>query len=97
MQWSDAVSLQFLSYLGRRLEELPVGLLLGLRTGEPVVAEVDFDAVAELASERVEPALLSPAAVAELLEEAFGVPPEAGFVEACHHATGGNPLLLREH
>ncbi len=34
-QWVDEPSLRLLDYLGRRLEGLPIGLVVGLRSGEP--------------------------------------------------------------
>ena len=38
VQWSDEPSLRFIAYLARRVDSLPVALLLGWRTGEPAPA-----------------------------------------------------------
>ena len=44
----------------------------------------------------VRPSTLSAPSVAELVQQELGADAEEAFCLACHHATGGNPLLLRE-
>lgn len=96
VQWSDEASLQFLAYLVRRLEGMPVLAVLALRTGEPHQAD---DLLAELASnesvEVMRPGPLSERATATLVTERLGRGAES-FVAACHRMTSGNPLLLRQ-
>lgn len=97
VHWSDDASLAFLHYLARRIEDLPVLLVLTERlahgsVSEPLVARI----AAEPSCRTVRPTPLSVSAVASLIRSALGREPEAGFVETCHEATGGNPLLLNE-
>jgi DNA-binding SARP family transcriptional activator/tetratricopeptide (TPR) repeat protein len=96
VQWCDPASLRFLTYLVRRLDAVPVLLLLTQRTGEPQDADL---LLAELALDpavtTLRPRPLSPAATTLLVRERLGEP-AAAFVEACHRTTSGNPLLLRQ-
>jgi DNA-binding SARP family transcriptional activator len=96
VQWSDEASLQFLAYLVRRLEGIPVLVVLALRTGEPHQAD---DLLAELAGNEsvavMHPAPLSEGATATLVTERLGRG-AVSFVAACHRMTSGNPLLLRQ-
>jgi DNA-binding CsgD family transcriptional regulator len=92
--WSDVASLRFVRYLSRRLEGLPVLVVLAARPAEPgAAAEALRELTAELDEEALRPALLSEAGTAALLADAFesGDPALAG---AAHEATGGNPLLI---
>jgi predicted ATPase len=96
IQWSDEPSLQFLAYLVKRLEGLPVLVVLAMRTGEPHQAD---DLLAELAGNEsvsvLRPAPLSQQATAALVADRLGRGADA-FVAACHRMTSGNPLLLRQ-
>lgn len=95
LQWSDASSLRWLAYLARRLEGVPACVLATLRPVEdedPLLSEL----LADPASAIVRPNALSPASVAELVQQELGAGAEEPFSHACHHATAGNPLLLRE-
>lgn len=91
-QWSDRSSLRFLAYLARRLEEIPVIGVLGVRTGEPLAPIELLDTIGD-DGVRLVPGPLSPAAASALVESWLG-PGEGGFATACHEASGGNPLLL---
>jgi DNA-binding CsgD family transcriptional regulator len=93
--WADAASLRFLTYLGNRLERLPVLLLVGARPlGEPGGAAV-AETLAEAAPAVLRPSALSDGASAELVRSAL---PEARaeLCRTCHQLTGGNPFFLRE-
>ena len=96
LQWSDRPSLRFLAYLARRVEELPVMLLATVRTGEPDVDEDLLGAVRQSPAVVITPGPLGHDAVATLIGERLGETPEREFVAACHTATGGNPLLVKE-
>jgi DNA-binding CsgD family transcriptional regulator len=87
-QWADEPSLRFLGYLARRLEALPVAVLVGARTEDARPSPLD-----ELrpAATRIEPPALDREGVQELL-----APVDERFARACHAATGGNPFLLDE-
>ncbi len=96
LHWTDAPTLRWLTYLGRRLEGLPLLVVLGLRPPEQAV---EADLLTELISDPsalvIRPTALGVTSVASLALEEFGVEPEEPFVVACHSATGGNPLFLR--
>jgi DNA-binding CsgD family transcriptional regulator len=97
LHWCDRASLRFLAYLMHRLEGLPLLIGTTLRTGEPgtdeaLVADIGDDP----ATVAVHPGALSRAAAAQLVCELLGADADDGFVSACHEATGGTPLLLRQ-
>jgi DNA-binding CsgD family transcriptional regulator len=95
--WGDVDSLRFLHYLAGRLEETPVLLALTARPTEPgphgeVLAAISSDPAAEI----VRPAPLTNAAVATLVRSVLGTQADEEFCDACHHATSGNPFVLRD-
>ena len=97
LHWSDPASLRFIAYLERRLEGLRVLLLTAVRPGEPnapakLLGEIGHDP----AVVAVRPPTLSEVAVAELVRARLGEEPAKQFTDACHAATGGNPLLIGE-
>jgi DNA-binding CsgD family transcriptional regulator len=88
---ADAASLRFVSYLGQRLEGLPLLVLAATRSGpdaDPVFAALQPTDV------------LRPPPLTESGTEALvrTIAPEAGsrLCRACHEATGGNALFVRE-
>ena len=91
-QWSDDSSLRFLAYLARRLEEIPVIGVLGVRTGEPLAPTELLGAIGD-DGVRLAPGPLSSQAASMLVESWLG-PGDGEFSAACHEASGGNPLLL---
>ena len=95
--WSDRASLEWLVYLARRIDDLPVVLAVCCRPGEPG-AEVDLlsQLAAEPAARLIRPQPLSAAAVGELIREFLDYAPDEEFVSACREATGGNPFLVIE-
>ncbi|MGH3782467.1 MAG: BTAD domain-containing putative transcriptional regulator, partial [Pseudonocardiaceae bacterium] len=97
LHWSDAPSLRFLAYLMPRLEGLPLLVVTALRPAEPAV---DQDLMAQVITDPLasvlRPAPLSERASAQLIRTALAGTAEDAFCLACHAATGGNPLLLRE-
>ena len=99
LQWCDRPSLRFAAYLARRVEGLAMLFATGLRTGEPLadadaalIAEIEHDPMTRV----IRPGPLSGEAVGGLLHEQLGVDADDAFAAACHEATGGNPLLLRQ-
>jgi DNA-binding CsgD family transcriptional regulator len=94
--WVDSDSLRFLSYLAQRIEGLPIAMLLA---GRPPVDEAGalWAQVASRPSAAVlYPRPLSQSAAAALARERLGLEAADEFCRACHTATGGNPLFLRE-
>ena len=98
-QWADHDSLRFLDYLAQRIEGVPVAMLLTGRPPDPAGDEAG-PLWAHMASRPSAVALYprplsEPAAVA-LARERLGAEAAEEFCRACHTATGGNPLFLRE-
>ena len=91
-QWADPPSLRFAVYLARRCSELPVAIVLAVRSSapEPLVVELaDGRPVLELAP-------LSEQGVASLISATLGSPVAPAFATAVHAAAGGNPFLTGE-
>jgi class 3 adenylate cyclase/DNA-binding CsgD family transcriptional regulator len=96
-QWADAASLRWLSFLARRLEGVPLALVLAVRAGEAGgEGELLDELVSDPSVQVISPAVLSDDGVARLVELALGDAPDREFLTACQAATGGNPFLLRE-
>lgn len=96
LHWTDASSLRFLAYLVRRLDGLPVLLGTTLRSRE---AGTDPGSLSEIVHDpstvHVRPQRLTEPAVGELIGRRLGAT-ASEFSSACHRATGGNPLMLRQ-
>jgi DNA-binding CsgD family transcriptional regulator len=95
LHWADEPSLRWLGYLARRLEGLPLVLLVATRPPEqanapPLVSELLADPLAVV----IRPSNLGHASAATLAEERLGVEPDAAFAAALHAGSGGNPLYL---
>jgi class 3 adenylate cyclase/DNA-binding CsgD family transcriptional regulator/tetratricopeptide (TPR) repeat protein len=96
LHWTDAPTLRWLSFLGRRLDGLPLLVVLGLRPPEQSVeTELLTELVSDPAVLLIRPTALSEAGVASMVELEFGVAPEPEFASACVSVTGGNPLFVR--
>jgi predicted ATPase len=94
LQWGDPPSLAAIEYLGRRLEGLPVLLVIASRPREPGFDRSVLDTLGrEPAARIVVPHTLSETATAELVRARLSAAATDGFCRACHAATGGNPLL----
>jgi DNA-binding CsgD family transcriptional regulator len=95
--WADMQSLRWLRYLVRRLEGLPVTLVVAARPHDvPRTAEL-IDALASGPPARVlEPRPLSRNGVEALLASSLDGAVHEEFAAACHEATGGNPFLVHE-
>ncbi len=96
VQWCDGASLRFLLYLRRRLEGVPVLLLLAGRPGEPGGNEHLLGMLGAEVRDVVRPGALSLKAVAAMLRAGLGSEPDPAFTAAAHAASGGNPFLLGE-
>jgi DNA-binding CsgD family transcriptional regulator len=95
--WADAMSLRFALYLARRIEDLPVALMIVTRAG---TEQADNELLIELGAlpgvTRLRPGPLSEAEVGRLIEQNRLIGADQEFVSACYRATGGNPFLLEE-
>ena len=96
VQWADVESLGFLGHLALRLEELPIVLLVALRSLTEATSEELSGLLRTASAGHLRPGPLSEDAVAEMTGEALDAPVDPAFAAACHRATGGNPLLVRE-
>jgi DNA-binding NarL/FixJ family response regulator len=92
---ADRASLRFLEYLARRLEELPATLVVAARPQGPPEAPAELTQLRARLPVVLSPGALSTDAVATLIEARLG-PPESGFSETLHEASGGIPLLVSE-
>ncbi len=92
--WADRASLRFLAYLGSRISELPIVLVMSVRTGEPSLDQRALTSLRDAPDTTVlQPPALSAYGVAEIVHAQFpGADP--AFVRACLLATAGNPFLL---
>jgi DNA-binding CsgD family transcriptional regulator len=95
--WADLASLRFLNFLARRLEGLPLLLLLGTR---PEGLEPGGGPLGELAHHPGTAHLhlrpLSEEATGGAVRSRLGAGADGALGRACHEASGGNPFLLDE-
>jgi DNA-binding CsgD family transcriptional regulator len=96
LHWSDRPSARFLAYLAARVADIPVALVVSVRTGEPsrvggVIVALDTQPDAR----HIECRELDVEAVAELVRDAI---PDADdtLCAAFHGSSAGNPFYLRE-
>jgi class 3 adenylate cyclase/ATP/maltotriose-dependent transcriptional regulator MalT len=96
VHWCDAASLRWLVYAARRLEGMPILVIVGTR---PPAQSHEAALVAELVADPgavvIRPQALTLHAVASMIRESLARDVDVEFADACHEATGGNPLLLR--
>jgi DNA-binding CsgD family transcriptional regulator len=95
LHWADEPSLRWLGYLSKRLEGLPLLVLVATRPPEQaripaLVTEIVTDPLATV----IRPATLGQESAASLAETLFGLELDAGFAAGLREASGGNPLYL---
>jgi DNA-binding CsgD family transcriptional regulator len=95
-QWADEPSLSFLGFLLRRLEDLPVTLLVGTRPRAEQESDILRAIVTDPVTRVLRPTALSGDAVREWVRSAIDDQAADGFCRACHETTGGNPFLVSE-
>lgn len=95
--WADRPSLRWLLYTAPRLAGLPLGIVMTVRPTEPGAEQDLLDGLTLDDSARVVALRpLSEAAVGVLVDTSLPGTAVPAFEAACHHTTGGNPLLVRE-
>lgn len=95
--WADDASWGSLVHLAHRLEDLPVSVVIGWRTGEPGAPVQALDALRQGPSvQSVTPAALSAEACEIVVRSALGPDVDPRFAHACRRASGGNPFYLGE-
>ncbi|MER6936222.1 AAA family ATPase [Nocardioides sp. NPDC127514] len=97
IQWADEQSLRFLHYLTQRIHDLPVAVVLAVRTGDQAA---DGDTLTRLmleASLTIQLTELTRDGTREFLTATLGVEEDLdALVEDAWTSTRGNPFLLRE-
>ena len=96
LQWCDAPSANALAFIARRVEAQPVALVLATRPVDPAITPAVVALATDCATDVVRPALLTQAAVAELISARLPGEHDDLFVRACLEATRGTPCLLTE-
>ena len=83
-------------FLSLRIADLPMVLLLAVRTTEVGPLAVPLaEILADPATVSIRPGPLSPEGAASAWQALLGSA-DPDFAAACHHATGGNPFLLEQ-
>jgi DNA-binding CsgD family transcriptional regulator len=97
VQWADGPSLAWLAYLGPRIAELPVLVVLTARDGDPRLRFRLADAVlSDPAAHHMSLSALSQSSVSTIVRRDLGSGATERFCAACSELTGGNPLYVRE-
>jgi DNA-binding NarL/FixJ family response regulator len=95
-QWADHPSLAYLVHLSARIEELPVVLVMAVRSGEQATDQQAVDWLRDRSGSRLlRPRALSPDAIGQMVRAELPVA-EPAFTDACAQVTDGNPFLARE-
>ncbi|WP_086829441.1 AAA family ATPase [Allokutzneria sp. NRRL B-24872] len=94
LQWVDAPSLRWFGYLAKRLDRLPVTVVVSVREGDPRSEQPLISEITGSATRTLRPRPLSQGAITELVREQFGEAGDADFVAAVHDIAGGNPMFL---
>jgi len=95
-QWADEASMAAERFLSLRIADLPMVLLLAVRTSEVGPLAVPLaEILADPATVSIRPGPLSEEGAGQRIEALLGSSDQA-FAAACHHATGGNPFLLEQ-
>jgi DNA-binding CsgD family transcriptional regulator len=97
VQWSDDPSLSWLGYLARRIDDLPMVLVLGLRSGDPGGERAELaELVGDSAARRLVLGPLSTGAVGEIVRGELDESAAESFCAAVTELSGGNPLFVHE-
>ena len=94
--WVDDSSLGWLGYVARRLGDLAVLLVLGLRAGDVGAERPELVSLVEGARERIVLGPLTGSAVAAIVRAQLGAGADAEFCRGCYELTRGDPLFVRE-
>ncbi|MFE3492755.1 helix-turn-helix transcriptional regulator [Streptomyces sp. NPDC059175] len=92
---ADMASLRFLTHLARRIEGLPVLLVLSQRTGDEATdAALLGDIAGQPLCRVLRPGPLTGHGISLMVKTVFGHEADDEFHEACRALTSGNPLLV---
>lgn len=95
-QWTDEPSLAFFGFLARRLEELPILLVLALRPAQAGTPDSLLAMRVDPSARVLKPRGLTTESIRRVLTEQVAEEVEERFAQACRDATAGNPFLLGE-
>ena len=96
LQWCDAPSVRTLAFIARRLEGLPLSLVLATRPLDPALTPEAATLLDDPAAEMLVLPPLTKAAIGALIVARLASTPDDQFVRACLEVTGGNPFLVGE-
>jgi DNA-binding CsgD family transcriptional regulator len=97
VQWADPSSQEWLLYLARRLDNLPLAVLTTWRTDDPETPNTVLDRLRdESSTRRLTPGPLSPPGVATIVNATLNAAADPAACAAVHRLTAGNPFLLAE-
>lgn len=96
LQWCDAPSVRTLAFIARRLEGMPLTLVLATRPLDPALTPEAATLVGDPAAEMLVLPPLTTAAIGKLVATRLAGRPDDQFVRACVEVTGGNPFLAGE-
>jgi DNA-binding CsgD family transcriptional regulator len=97
VQWADEPSLAWLGYLARRVEDLAVLLVLGLRSGDPGGERGELEALlGDRGVQRITLGSLSAAAVETMVRARLDERADEEFCGEIYELTHGNPLFVAE-
>lgn len=94
--WADDATLRMLLRLAIALEELPVAIVVAIRTHEPVRGAEMTRLRSRSAARLLRPAPLSDGAVATVVRRELGEGAAVELCRECAAVTGGNPFLVGE-
>jgi tetratricopeptide (TPR) repeat protein len=95
LHWADEPSLRWLVYLARRLEGLPLLLLVATRPlPQAKASALATELLADPLAMTIRPDSLGQPSIATLARERLGVEPDPVFTAALQTGSGGNPLYL---
>ncbi|MEN3534371.1 AAA family ATPase [Microbispora sp. ZYX-F-249] len=93
---ADPQSAQWCSYIARRLDGLPIAMILTCDANDRDAGETIRDILTLPYARSLRPSALCRNCAATLVGSALGAPVDDEIVSACHRLTKGNPLLLLE-
>jgi DNA-binding CsgD family transcriptional regulator len=93
--WADPGTLEWLCYVARRSEGLPLTIAVATRPPNPEMGELR-ELFADRRLERLEVAALGREALAMLAARSLDAEPHERFAAELHRVTGGNPFAAHE-
>jgi DNA-binding CsgD family transcriptional regulator len=97
VQWADRESIGYLNYLGNRLDDQAILLVVAIRTGDPESQRRELDEMRLIPGQvTLSPQPLSRPASDEVVVRRLGELAQPAVCRRIYDATSGNPFLLHE-